>query len=321
MIPVITKIDLPHADIASCKKQIMEVMHVKEDAILCCSAKQNRGIDDIFSRIIDGIIWPQGDRAAPFRARICDCWYDTYKGIICSIQVEDGAVRRGDRVLLYHSDQPYEVMELGLLLPFSVPVGRLHAGNVGYIVLGCRDNSKILLGDTLIPDVNYAQKKLPKPAPLPHFKPATPMVYASVFPVDQSSFEDMRTALEKLLLNDNSVTVSQENSQALGMGFRCGYLGVLHMNIFQERLFQEFGMPVLVTAPFVPHKAVLKRSGKEIDVNKPSEMPPPSELASILQPMSDITILTPKEYIGPLMKLCRDRRGVERVGASGEREA
>ena len=176
MIPVITKIDLPHADIASCKKQIMEVMHVKEDAILCCSAKQNLGIDAIFSRIIDGIIWPQGDRAAPFRARICDCWYDTYKGIICSIQVEDGAVRRGDRVLLYHSDQPYEVMELGLLLPFSVPVGRLHAGNVGYIVLGCRDNSKILLGDTLIPDVNYAQKKLPKPAPLPHFKPATPKV-------------------------------------------------------------------------------------------------------------------------------------------------
>ena len=129
----------------------------------------------------------------------------------------------------------------------------------------------------------------------------------------------MRTALEKLLLNDNSVTVSQENSQALGMGFRCGYLGVLHMNIFQERLFQEFGMPVLVTAPFVPHKAVLKRTKKEIDVNKPSEMPAPSDLECILQPMTNITIMTPKEYIGPLMKLCQDRRGVERVALEARR--
>ena len=291
----------------------MEVMGMKEDAILCCSAKKSMGIADIFTRIMDGIIWPQGSRSDPFRARICDCWYDTYKGIICSIQVEDGVVKRGDRVLLYHSNQPYEVMELGLLLPFSVPVGKLHAGNVGYIILGCRDNSKIFLGDTLIPDVNYALKKLPKPQPLPHFKPSTPMVYASVYPVDQSSFEDMRTALEKLLLNDNSVTVSQENSQALGMGFRCGYLGVLHMNIFQERLFREFGMPVLVTAPFVPHKAVLKRTRQEVDVNKPSEMPAPSELECILQPMTNITIMTPREFIGPLMKLCQDRRGVERV--------
>ena len=260
---------------------------------------------------MDTIIWPQGSRSLPLRARICDSWYDTYKGIICSIQVEDGELKQGDQVMLYHTDSKFEVLELGLLLPFSVPVTTLRAGHVGYVVLGCRDHNQILLGDTLIQNRNYHLPTETKPAPLPHFSVPKRMVFASVYPVDQSSFEDMRTAIDRLLLNDNSVSVAQEQSEALGMGFRCGYLGVLHMNIFQERLFKEFGMPVLVTAPFVPHKAVLKRNHTEVVVEKPSEMPAPSEAERILQPMTNVTMITPKETVGPLMKLCRDRRGRE----------
>ena len=285
----------------------MEVMKVKKEEIICCSAKQNIGIDLLFDRIMNHIIWPQGSRDLPFRARICDSWYDNYKGIVCSIQVEDGHVMKGDHVLLYHTNQVYEVMELGLLLPFSKAVKSLQAGNVGYIILGCRDNKQIFLGDTII----HSSSTQPKPEPLPHFSMPNQMVYASLFPVDQTTFEDMLTALEKLLLNDNSVSVSQENSEALGMGFRCGYLGVLHMTIFQERLFKEFHTPVLITAPFVPHRVILKRTKKEIQVNKPSEMPLASEIDKVLQPMSNVTILTPKEYIGPLMRLCQDRRGKE----------
>lgn len=220
--------------------------------------------------------------------------------------MEDGEIHQGDLVTLFHSNSKHEVLELGLLLPFSVPIHTLKAGNVGYVVLGCRDNKQILLGDTLCPSKSSAPV-----TPLPHFSIPHRMVFASVFPVDQSSFEDMRTAMERLLLNDNSVSVAQEHSEALGMGFRCGYLGVLHMNIFQERLFKEFGMPVLVTAPFVPHCAVLKKDHEEVMVRKPSEMPPPSELEQVLQPMTHVTILTPKETVSALMKLCRDRRGEE----------
>ena len=220
--------------------------------------------------------------------------------------MEDGEIHQGDLVTLFHSNSKHEVLELGLLLPFSVPIHTLKAGNVGYVVLGCRDNKQILLGDTLCPSKSSAPV-----TPLPHFSIPHRMVFASVFPVDQSSFEDMRTSMERLLLNDNSVSVAQEHSEALGMGFRCGYLGVLHMNIFQERLFKEFGMPVLVTAPFVPHRAVLKKDHEEVMVRKPSEMPPPSELEQVLQPMTHVTILTPKETVSALMKLCRDRRGEE----------
>lgn len=308
---MITKIDLPIADVDRCCQQIMEVMKVKKEDIICCSAKKNIGIDLIFDRIINHIIWPQGSRDSPFRARICDCWYDNYKGIVCSIQVEDGMINKGEKVTLYHSNQTYEVMELGLLLPFSIQVKRLQAGNVGYVILGCRDNKQIFLGDTIISAKNYALLSESKPEPLPNFSLPSQMVFASLFPVDQTTFEEMRTALEKLLLNDNSVSVSQENSEALGMGFRCGYLGVLHMTIFQERLFKEFNMPVLVTAPFVPHRVILKKTKKVVVVNKPSEMPPSSEIDKVLQPMSSVTILTPKEYIGPLMKLCQNRRGRE----------
>lgn len=263
-----------------------------------------KGIDAIFNRIMDQIIWPQGNRKAPLRARVCDSWYDTYKGIVCTIQIEDGEINQGDEVILHHSNSKFEVQELGLLLPFSVPVHTLRAGHIGYVILGCRDNKQILLGDTIL-----LSNMEPKPAPLPHFSIPKSMVFASVFPVDQSSFEEMRIAIERLLLNDNSVTVTQETSEALGMGFRCGYLGVLHMNIFQERLFKEFGMPVLVTAPFVPHYAILKQNHRKILIKKPSEMPVPSDLECVLQPMTRVTILTPKETVGTLMSLCRDRRG------------
>ena len=265
-----------------------------------------KGIDAIFNRIMDQIIWPQGSRKAPLRARVCDSWYDTYKGIVCTIQIEDGEIKQGDEVILHHSNSKFEVQELGLLLPFSVPVRTLRAGHIGYVILGCRDNKQILLGDTIL-----LSNTEPKPSPLPHFNIPKSMVFASVFPVDQSSFEEMRIAMERLLLNDNSVTVTQETSEALGMGFRCGYLGVLHMNIFQERLFKEFGMPVLVTAPFVPHYAILKQNHRKILIKKPSEMPVPSDLECVLQPMTRVTILTPKETVGTLMKLCRDRRGEE----------
>ena len=294
---------------ARCKQQITDVLKLPPNDILCCSAKKNLGIDAIFDKVISTIIWPQGSIQNPFRARICDCWYDTYKGIICSIQIEDGEVNQGDKVMLFHSNQRFDVLELGLLLPFSVPISKLQAGNVGYIVLGCRDNKQIYLGDTIIHNRDYSSST-PKPAPLPHFSTPSRMVFASVYPVDQSSFEDMRTALERLLLNDNSVSVAQESSQALGMGFRCGYLGVLHMNIFQERLFNEFGMPVLVTAPFVPHRAVLK-TGETVEVNKPSEMPPPCDTLRILQPMVDVSVVSPSRYLGDLMTLFRDRRGTE----------
>ena len=292
---MITKIDLPHANVDQCKQQITDVLKLPPNDILCCSAKKNIGIDAIFDKIIDTIIWPQGKLENPLRARICDCWYDTYKGIICSIQIEDGELETGDEVLLYHSNQKFEVLELGLLLPFSIPIKKLRVGNVGYVVLGCRDNKQIFLGDTIIHNQDYSSS--PKPSALPNFSIPSRMVFASVYPVDQSSFEEMRVSLERLLLNDNSVSVSQESSEALGMGFRCGYLGVLHMNIFQERLFQEFGMPVLVTAPFVPHRAVLK-TGRQIEVNKPSEMPNPSEVPRILPPMVRVTIITPSTYIG-----------------------
>lgn len=311
IVPVITKVDLPHADIEKCSEQIVDVFGLPKDRIIVTSAKQNLGIEKVIQSIIDGIMWPHGDRTLPLRARICDSWYDTYKGAICSIQVEDGCIQKEDRVMMCHSSKSYEVMEIGLLMPFTVPTQQLHSGNVGYVALGCHERNQVFIGDTIVLDSSHSPltSKAPKPEVLPHFKPPVSMVYASVFPEDQGSYEAMRTAFDRLLLNDSSVTVQPELSEALGMGFRCGYLGVLHMTVFQERLASEFKMPVIITAPFVPHKVVIRGTHEEIMINKPSEMPNVFNVSKVLQPMADVSIVAPHDALNVLLSEVLERHG------------
>ncbi len=301
IVPLINKIDMQSADPERIGREMDKAFDIKKEETLLISAKMRLGLEAIFPTVIERIPAPQGDPNKPFRALLFDSWYDDYRGVICLVEVVDGSIHKGDTIESANTGQSYEVLEIGLMYPDPLINSALYTGQVGYIIGGMRSVKEARVGDT------FFRPKYPVEQ-LPGFKPAKSMVFAGVYPVDSSEFEELRDAVEKLTLNDPSVHVEKESSQALGVGFRCGFLGLLHMDVFRQRLEQEYDVDIIVTSPSVLFKVKLT-SGKEELIENPSDFPDQSSIDEVFEPMINATIITPKEYLGNLLKLCQDRRG------------
>ncbi|MGC2310723.1 MAG: translation elongation factor 4 [Candidatus Babeliaceae bacterium] len=301
IIPIINKIDMANADPERVKKELKQLFDFNPDEIISASAKVGIGIQTILESIIERIPAPAGSQEGLLKALLFDSWYDEYKGVVILIAVHDGILKKGDMVTLAQSGRNYEVLELGLMYPDQTPTDVLYAGQVGYVIAGMKTVQEARVGDTL-----YHTKKAVKP--FPGFKPAKPMVFAGIYPVDNTDFPLLQDAIEKLTLNDASVKVEKKTSAALGLGFRCGFLGLLHMDVFKQRLEQEYGLIVIATAPSVLYK-VLLTSGELVDIESPSDFPDPQKIAEIREPIIDATILLPQNYVGVIIKLCQEKRG------------
>ena len=302
IVPVMNKIDMVNADPERITKQLVSLFDFSADEILQASGKAGIGMQEILHAIIDRIPAPNSSREKPLKALLFDSWYDAYRGVICLTAVHDGVITKGDKITFAHSKRSYEVLEVGLMYPDPTPTEALYAGQVGYIITGMKTVKEARVGDTL-----YHTKHPVNP--FPGFKPAKPMVFAGIYPVDASEFELLRDAIEKLTLNDASVTVEKKSSPALGLGFRCGFLGLLHMDVFKQRLEQEYEVSVIATAPSVLYKVRLSHGDTLIDVETPSDFPDAGQIEEVLEPMINGTIIVPKEYLGAMMTLCQDKRG------------
>lgn len=304
IIPVINKIDLPSAEtmLDSVKQQIIDLIGCQEEEILLASAKVGIGVEEILEAIVHRIPPPKGDPEAPLRALIYDSFYDSYRGVVVNVRVFDGTLREKDKVLFMATGQVYEVDEVGVLYMEQHRTGVLTAGNVGYFTASIRRVRDTKVGDT----VTHAQR--PCAEPIAGFREVKPMVFSGIYPADSDDFEDLRDALEKLSLNDAAIHYEPETSAALGFGFRCGFLGLLHMEIVQERLEREFNQTIVTTVPNVRY-LVRRTDGTEQWVENPAQMPEPVKIAEILEPYIRAQIITPTEYIGPIMQLCIERRG------------
>lgn len=304
IIPVINKIDLPSAEtmLDSVKQQIIDLIGCQEEEILLASAKVGIGIEEILEAIVHRIPPPKGDPEAPLRALIYDSFYDSYRGVVVNVRVFDGTLREKDKVLFMATGQVYEVDEVGVLYMEQHRTRVLTAGNVGYFTASIRRVRDTKVGDT----VTHAQR--PCAEPIAGFREVKPMVFSGIYPADSDDFEDLRDALEKLSLNDAAIHYEPETSAALGFGFRCGFLGLLHMEIVQERLEREFNQTIVTTVPNVRY-LVRRTDGTEQWVENPAQMPEPVKIAEILEPYIRAQIITPTEYIGPIMQLCIERRG------------
>ncbi len=302
IIPVINKIDLPGAQPDWVKKQIEDVIGLDTENAPLISAKNATGIDAVLDKIIEMIPPPVGDDEAPLRALIFDSFYDNYRGVIAYIRVKEGTIRPGDRIMIMSNGKEFEVSDVGVFRPFLSPVEELRAGDVGYIAAGIKNVRDTRVGDT----ITHADR--PAPEPLPGYKKLQPMVYCGIYPAEGAKYEDLRDALEKLQLNDASLVFEPETSVALGFGFRCGFLGLLHMEIIQERLEREFDLDLVTTAPSVIYR-VLKTDGEMVEVSNPTNLPPPVEIDHIEEPRVSVQIFSPDTYVGPIMELCQERRG------------
>jgi len=303
IIPVINKIDLPSADVEKVKKDLEDVIGLSgEDAILT-SAKEGKGIEEILDAIIDRLPPPQGDIDAPLKALIFDSIYDPYRGVIPSIRVVDGVLKKGDKIRMMASEKVYEVSEIGVNTPKQEPRQYLAPGDVGYLVASIKSVENVRVGDTL----THADK--PAQTPLPGYRSMNPMVFCGLFPLDTNEYNDLREAFEKLKLNDASLTFEPENSQALGFGFRCGFLGMLHLEIVQERIEREFGIDMIATAPSVVYH-VHTTDGTMKKIDNPHLFPEAQNIEKIEEPYVDATIMCPKEYVGNIMELCQEKRGI-----------
>ncbi|MCX8051803.1 MAG: translation elongation factor 4 [Chlorobi bacterium] len=305
IIPIVNKIDLPSAAtmIENVKQQIMDLIGCREEEIILASAKAGIGIEEILEAVVRRIPPPKGDPDAPLRALIYDSLYDPYRGVVVNVRVFDGTLREKDKVLFMATGQVYEVDEVGVLYMEQHRTGVLSAGNVGYFTASIRRVRDTKVGDT----VTHAQR--PCSEPIAGFREVKPMVFSGIYPADSDDFEDLRDALEKLALNDAAIHYEPETSAALGFGFRCGFLGLLHMEIVQERLEREFNQTIVTTVPNVRY-LVRRTDGTEQWVENPAQMPEPVKIAEILEPYIRAQIITPTEYIGPIMQLCIERRGV-----------
>jgi len=301
IIPMINKIDLPSAQPERVKKELEKLFDFQPDTVICGSAKAAIGMHELLEAIINQIPAPQGNTAGLLKALLFDSWFDEYKGVICLIAVKDGAIRKGDTITLAQAGKDYEVLELGLMYPEQTPLDALYAGQVGYLITGMKTVKEARVGDTLY----HAKKPV---TPFPGFKPSKPMVFAGIYPVENTEFDMLAEAIEKLTLNDASVHVEKKTSVALGLGFRCGFLGLLHMDVFKQRLEQEYDLSVIITAPSVLYK-VRYTNGDLKDIENPSEFPEPQYVDEVLEPMINGTIITPKQYLGPLITLCEKMRG------------
>ncbi len=303
LIPIINKVDLPSAMVDEVRIQIMELIGCQEDEIIEASSKSGLGIENIFSEIINRIEPPLDNSNNKCKALIFDSMYDNYKGVIPYIRVFDGVLKPGMTAKFFSHGKEYEITEIGHFVLDKVKTNELRSGDVGYLVGSIRDMAHIQPGDTITVSENEANKALPG------YKKIKPMVYSGLFPADADDYDQLRQALEKLKLNDASLEFSPETSEALGFGFRCGFLGLLHMEIIQERLEREFDLDLVTTTPNVIYK-VHKRSGEIFVVETPAKMPDSGDISKILEPIVSAEILTPKEYIGSIMTLCQKKRGV-----------
>lgn len=302
ILPVINKIDLPAADPDRVKKEIEDVIGLDASEAVLASAKAGIGIDELLEQIVEKVPAPAGDPDAPLQALIFDSLYDSYKGVITSIRIMEGTVKPGDKIRMMATGAEYEVVEVGVYTPKAVPVPELSVGDVGYLTASIKSVSDTRVGDT----ITHANR--PAAEPLPGYRKLNPMVYCGLYPIDTSKYNDLRDALDKLQLNDSALQFEPETSQALGFGFRCGFLGLLHMEIVQERLEREFNIDLITTAPSVIYDVILT-DGSLIKVDNPSMMPTPQTIDRVEEPYVKATIMVPNDYVGAVMELCQMKRG------------
>lgn len=305
IIPVINKIDLPHADVNKVKKEVEDIIGIDTSEACEVSAKSGIGIEHLLEQIVKVIPAPKGRPHNNLQCLIFDSWFDPYQGVVILVRVVEGTLKKREKIFLKHTSTEYEVLKLGVNTPFFNELDEITAGEVGMVICGIKTIRDVKIGDTV---VHALKKETPN---LPGYVDVKPMVFCGIFPVESTDYENLKDALEKLALNDASFTYEPESSAALGFGFRCGFLGLLHMNIIQERLEREFGLLLISTAPSVSYK-VLKTNGEEITISNPSEMPEPGEIESVSEPMVELSIHVPNEFVGRMITLCEERRGIQK---------
>ena len=306
IIPVINKIDLPSAQPEEARRQFEEIIGLDGDSAILASAKEGRGVKEILEAIVTRLHPPAGDPAAPLKALIFDSWYDAYRGVVIVVRVIDGTVRPGMKVRLMAAAQDYELIELGVFTPKPVAVNEIGPGEVAFLACGIKNVGDAQIGDTVTETLR------PTAEPFPGFKPLKPMVFAGLYPVEGHRYQELREALEKLRLNDSAFFFEPETSMALGFGFRCGFLGLLHMEIVQERLEREFDMDLVTTAPGVLYR-VTTTDGEVIEIDSPAKLPEPGSIEKIEEPVITATVLTPAEFVGGILQLCQDKRGIQKA--------
>ena len=305
IVPVINKIDLPSADVPEVRREIEEVIGLDASEAVPCSAKEGIGIVDILEQVVRKVPPPRGDPEAPLKAIIFDSWYDSYRGVVMLVRVFEGTLRPKQKIMLWSTKKEFEVQELGVFTPFSKGVPSLMAGEVGICVANVKDVHDAKVGDTI------TEADRPVEAALPGFKVVKPMVFSGVFPIDAADYEQLRDALDKLSLNDSAFTYEPETSQALGFGYRCGYLGLLHMEIVQERLEREYNLALITTAPSVVYR-ITDTQGAVVEIDNPAKLPPVQRIAKLEEPILTCHIHGRTEDVGAILKLCQDRRGVQK---------
>jgi GTP-binding protein LepA len=305
IVPVLNKVDLPAAEPARVRAQIEDVIGIDASDAVEASAKTGLGIHDVLQAIVTRLPPPKGDAAAPLKALLVDAWYDAYLGVVVLVRVFDGVLKTGQQVKMMQAGASYRIDKLGVFKPKATDVDELGPGEVGFFTASIKEVADAAVGDTI------TDERKPTTVALPGFKEVQPVVFCGLFPVDAADFEDLRAAVGRLRLNDASFTYEMETSAALGFGFRCGFLGLLHLEIIQERLSREFDLDLIATAPSVVYKITMN-DGSVIDLHNPADMPDPVKIASIAEPWIKATIFTPDDYLGAVIKLCQDRRGMQK---------
>ena len=313
IVPVLNKIDLPAADIEKVKKQIEDVIGIDTSKAISCSGKTGEGIQEILESIVKDLPEPKGDPKSKLKSLLVDSWYDSYLGVVILVRILDGKLKKGMKIKLMSTNQEYEIEKVGVFTPKPKDIEELNAGEIGFIITGIKSLSETKVGDTI------CDSKDPLEKPLPGFKPSKPVVFCGLFPVDSSEYQKLKDGLAKLKLNDSSFSYEPESSSALGLGFRCGFLGLLHLEIITQGLEREFDINLITTTPGVVYK-LNKISGEVTDLQNPTSMPDPSQIKLIEEPWIKATIITPDEYLGSIIKICQDKRGIQKdLSYSGNR--
>ncbi len=313
IIPVLNKIDLPASDVDKVKKQIEDVIGIDTSKAISCSGKTGRGIEEILESIVNNLPAPKGQETSKLKSLLVDSWYDSYLGVVILVRILDGKIKKGMKVKLMSTSRDYEIEKVGVFTPKPKDIEELNPGEIGFIITGIKSLSETKVGDTICDSSDPLEK------PLPGFKPSKPVVFCGLFPVDSSEYQKLKDGLAKLKLNDSSFSFEPESSSALGLGFRCGFLGLLHLEIITQRLEREFGINLITTTPGVVYK-VNKIDGSIIDLQNPTSMPNPSQIKFIEEPWIKATIITPDEYLGSIIKICQAKRGIQvNLSYSGNR--
>ena len=313
IIPVLNKIDLPASDPEKVKQQIEDVIGIETSKSIACSGKTGEGVQEILETIVKELPPPKGDQLLKLKSHLVDSWYDSYLGVVILVRILDGKIKKGMKVKLMSTKQDYEIEKVGVFTPKPRDVEELSSGEIGFIITGIKSLSETKVGDTICDTDN------PLENPLPGFKPSKPVVFCGLFPVDSSEYQRLKDGLGKLKLNDSSFSYEPESSSALGLGFRCGFLGLLHLEIITQRLEREFDISLITTTPGVVYK-LNKINGEIVDLQNPTTMPDPTQIKLIEEPWIKATIITPDEYLGSIIKVCQDKRGIQKdLSYSGNR--